>query len=276
MCEVWGLWPFQRLPSLGLLTLQLMFACAAVAAPAGDKGPPMPDGVCCPVNGTGYIVTYSDELRKEGLKIPVGTLSPLLEGDSLVVETGTITFMDFRDGQSSVYGAGTRLKVPAVIDPKRPSWWGRLEDFVVRGMSGPERNRLAGSVRSGQAAVWPDGGRFAPEVPIVFEWWRVRPAPAFLRIRIGEDVAELDVSRKKPGSDAVAWQRSNPSVSGTVAWCLLDDRRESIVGGEFVILTKEDAELERRRFREAAAAIEVIPQDLAAAVLAAADRAFLW
>ena len=266
----------RRLHSPWLFIPLLIVLMAPAATRAGGEGPPTPDGVCCPVQGTGYIVTYTDQLRKEGLKVPIVTLSPLVEGDSLVVETGTITFMDFRNGQSSVYGAGTRLKIPAVIDPQRPSWWEHLEDFVVRSMSEPERNRLGGSVRGGQAAFWPEGGRFAPELPIVFEWWRVRRAPVALRICAGDDATELDVSRKKPVSDAVAWRRSDAVVSGKVLWYLLDSKRDTIGSGEFVILTKEEAEKERQRFRQAAAAIGVIPQDLAAAVLAAADKAFLW
>lgn len=276
MRELRRLWPQRRLSFPGHVILLLTLVMASDLASAGEEGPPTPDGVCCPVNGTGYLVTYADGMRKGGLKIPIGTLSPLVEGDSLVVKTGTITFMDFRNGQSSVYGAGTRLKIPAVIDPKRPSWWGRFEDLVVRSMSGPERNRMGGSVRGGQAAFWPEHGRFAPEVPIVFEWWRVRPAPVILQICVGEGVTELGLSRRAPASDAVAWQPPDSLVSGKVSWYLLDGDGDRIGGGEFVILTKEEAEKERQRFRKAAAAIEIIPQDLAAAVLAAADKVFLW
>jgi hypothetical protein len=276
MRELRRLWPRCQPSSTWSLTLLLALIVTPCAAPTAAGGPPTPDGVCCPVNGTGYIVTYTDTLRQEGLKIPIATLSPLVEGDSLVVKTGTVTFIDFRNGQSSIFGAGTRLRIPAVIDPKRPSWWEHLEDLLVRSMSDPERNRMGGAVRGGRTAFWPEHGRFAPEVPIVFEWWRVRPAPVVLQICIGEDVTELALSRGEPGSDAVAWRPADPATSGRVSWYLLDEEGERIGGGEFVILTKEEAENERRRFRKAAAEIEVIPQELAAAVLAAADRVFLW
>ena len=67
-----------------------------------------------------------------------------------------------------------------------------MVDKVVSGLSEPERNRIHGAVRGGYAAFWPDGGRFAPDVPIVFEWWRVRPAPVTLVITIGEEQTEVD------------------------------------------------------------------------------------
>ncbi|MFH1277198.1 MAG: hypothetical protein ABIK65_02305 [Candidatus Eisenbacteria bacterium] len=269
-------WYRRRLSRPSSVALFLIIAAAPHSTSGDGDGPPTPDGVCYPVNGTGYIITYTDEMAKEGLKIPIGTLSPLVEGDSLIVEAGTITFLDFRNGQSSIFGKGTRLKIPSVIDPAQPSWWERLEDQVVRGLTEPERKRLGGSVRRGQAAFWPDGGRFAPDVPIVFEWWRVRPAPATLRIEAGGEVTDLKVMQEKPGSGAFAWQSAGPALSGTVSWSLIDGDGDPLGGGEFAILTAQEAEGERQRFHDAAEAIGVMPPDLAAAVLAAADRAYLW
>ncbi len=77
-------------------------------------------------------------------------------------------FHELPDGQSSITAPDTS-EGPGLIDSGRPRWSGRLEDFVVRGVSG--RN----------AIVWPDpftaanrgiAGReqFTPEEPIVFEW----------------------------------------------------------------------------------------------------------
>jgi hypothetical protein len=215
--------------------------------------------------------------REDGLKIPIGTLSPLIEGDSLVVETGTITFVDFRTGQSPVYGAGTRLMIPPVKRPERPPWWKRFEDYLVRSLSKPELDRVGGSVRRGSPAFWPDSARFAPDVPVVFQWSGVGPPPAVLRICASGDTTECSLSPVVPHQGVLAWPQLVPIPTGAVAWDLLDAKRESLGGGCFLILTAEAAETERQRFHRAA--IEMLgaeQESLMAAVLAEADRACLW
>lgn len=266
----------RRLPAL------LVVLAALVMLPASGRGDDtqeeaaIPDCVCFPVDGTGYIVTYGDAMAKNGLRIPVGTLSPLMEGDSLVVESGTITVFDFRNGSSSQYGENSRFVIPAVIDPTLPGRLERLADAIKRTLNQPQRNRIGGSVRGARAAFWPDGGRFAPELPIVFEWWRVRPAPARILVQAGDRAEDLEVNQAAPGSGALTWSHEWADLSGPVTWTLLDDDGESLGGGEFTVLTPEQAEAERARFEEAAASIDVIPRSLAASVLAAADGAFLW
>ena len=253
--------------------LCLLVSVAVVAASASERrSSPAPDGVCYPVNGTGYMVTHAD-----GLKIPIGTLSPLVEGDSLVVMSGTITFVDFRTRQSPVYGVGTRLQIPPVKKPKRPSWWKRLEDHIVRSLSGPELGRIGGSVRGGKTAFWPDSAWFAPDVAIVFQWRGVRPAPAVLRVYAGSDTTEYYVSQGPKAHGVFAWRPETPIPAGPVAWVLLDADREVLGGGHMVILTTEIAEAERERFRSAAIKLDE-PEllDLMTAVLAHADRAYLW
>jgi hypothetical protein len=215
--------------------------------------------------------------KDERLRIPVGTLSPLIEGDSLVVETGTITFVDFRTGQSPVYGAGSRLKIPPVKRPERPSWWKLFEDYVVRSLSKPELDRVGGSVRRGGPAFWPDSARFAPDVSVVFEWRGVGPTPAFLRICAGGDTTESSLSPPTPHQGVLAWRPRVPAPAGPIGWDLLDAGRKSLGGGRFLILTAEAAEGERQRFRRSAVEIFGTEREsLMAAVLAEADRAYLW
>ena len=264
---------FHRLvPSLVLLLLAVS-AGSADPSPCRRESSPAPDGVCYPVNGTGYMVTCGDNVR-----MPIGTLSPLIAGDSLVVESGTITFVDFRTGMSPIYGAGTRLAIPPSIPPKPPCWWNRLEEYFIRGIKEPQRNRIGGSVRDGGSlAFWPDGGRFAPEVPVVLEWSGVNREPVFLRICTDRDTTECAVSRTAWPQGALAWHLPTPVPTGTVAWALFDAARDRLGGGRFVVLTSEAAEAERRRFRDAAArVVDAQQSDMAAAVLAAADHAYLW
>lgn len=240
---------------------------------SSPRSSPAPDGVCYPVNGAGYTVT-----RVGGLKIPIGTLSPLVEGDSLVVEHGTITFLDFRTGQSPVYGAGTRLVIPFVKRPDPPVWWKRLEEIVIHSLSGPELVRIGGSVRDGSTrAFWPDSARFAPDVPFVFEWSGVHPPPAALRICVGADTTQVEVAAEPSGRGVRVWALSTPPPAGTIRWLLLDADGATLGGGQFVILTPEAAQAEKERYLDAAARLEGQgPIDLSAAVLAEADRTYLW
>jgi hypothetical protein len=192
------------------------------------------------------------------------------------VETGQITVLDFRNGQSAIYGAKTRLVIPAVDGGDRPAWYVRLVDSIKKSLKEPERNRIGGSVRGGQAAFWPDRGRFAPAVPIVFEWWRVRPAPVALLVQTKGGVTRLGVYQDGPGSGALAWRPPEDGFAGTVTWQLLDEDGDALGGGTFEILTQQQANVERSRFLKNAEAIDVIPLSLAAPVLAAADGAYLW
>jgi hypothetical protein len=255
------------------IVLVFLPVMAVAGSPAGPRSSPAPDGVCYPVNGTGYIVTHVG-----GLKIPVGTLSPLVEGDSLVVLQGTVTFLDFRTRQSPVYGAGTRLTIPFVKRPDPPAWWKRLEEIVVQSLSGPELERIGGSVRDGGARTfWPDSARFAPQVPVVFEWSGVRPAPTTLRICVGTDTTKLEVTAGPSGRGVQLWKLPAPAPEGTITWTLVDSDGESLGGGQFVILAEAAAEAERQRFLQAAGRLEGKgPVGLSAAVLAEADRAYLW
>lgn len=260
------------LPLLGLTVCLLPHVVNSGTAPKPPRSTPAPDGVCYPVNGTGYIVTALD-----GLKIPVGTLSPLVEGDSLIVESGTITVLDFRTGQSPIYGAGTHLSIPPVRTPKRPPWWKRLEDSVIRSLSQPELNRIGGSVRGGGAACWPDSTRFAPGIAVVFEWTGVHPAPTTLEVYTDGDTVQYDLPGPASAHGAFAWRPNAPTGAGGVTWVLRDSSQEHLGGGYFSILSVEAADAERQRYIRAASGVEGAgPRDLVAAVLAAADGVYLW
>jgi hypothetical protein len=275
---------FVKVPSAGrnLLASSLFAVCllslaadipsASSAASKDTRSSAAPDGVCCPVNGTGYMVTGAD-----GIKIPLGTLSPLIEGDSLVVQTGTITFVDFRTGQNAIYGEGTRIRIQHADSAKRPSWWKRLEDHIVRGLSEPELDRIGGSVRGVEPMFWPDSARFAPGIPIVFEWRGARPAPAVLRIVSATDTTEYDLPPGTAVHGAFAWKPARPVPAGTVAWTLLDGDRERLGSGMFFVLTAAEAEAERARYRSAADELGGdAPREISAAILAESDHVYLW
>lgn len=250
--------------------------CLLALSTAASGGTSDLAGICYPVNGTGYMVTAKDTATAEDAhRIPIGTLSPLRQGDSLVVQTGTITFLDFRTGESSVYGPGSRLKIPEAPRSKKPSWVEIIAGITTRGYTVLEYERFGGSVRAGEVAFWPDSARFAPGVPILFEWWNMQPS--FLRVCAGTDTTEYALPPSSSHQGVLAWNPSPSVRSGVVTWTLLDEHRDPIGGGSFEILTEAAAEAERRRFQEVASEMEAIElQRLVAALLAKADRAKLW
>lgn len=259
-------------PWVCLVAAMLTLHATVATSGAKSKRVSGPAGVCFPVQGTGYTISRVDNLR-----IPLGTLSPLVAGDSLVVLTGSITFVDFRTGESAIYGAGTRLTVATGSRPKPPSWVKRLEDHIMRSLHGPERDRVVGSVRGGECACWPDSARFAPGVPVVLEWAGVAPPPAVLRISTAADTTEVPLGEDEPAQGVWTWKPENPVTPGEVVWDLLDSRGERLGGGRFDVLTPAAAEQERRRFlRLASELFEAEVVGLSSSVLAEADRAYLW
>jgi len=261
-----------RIPASGYFFLALVALAQIIPhEPRGAqrRTTAAPDGVCYPVNGTGYVVN-----RAAGLRVPVGTLSPLVEGDSLIVESGTITFCDFRTGQHLVYGTGTRLTVPPVRRPKPPPWWKLLEDHVIRSLSDPESRQMGGSVRGGGPVFWPQDARIAPDVAVVFQWEGLRLEPAALRIEAASDTILVPLT----SATAVGhrWVPARPVAPGSVSWCLLDAAGNLLGGGEFEVLSLEAAAAERERFLVAAATVGGASPGLAAVVLAKADHAYLW
>jgi hypothetical protein len=228
-------------------------------------------GVCYPVEGTGYVVPCMD-----GIPIPVGPLSPLVEGDSLVVETGRVTFMDFRSGETLVHAAGSRVVVQKVEREKRPTWWDNLKEQIASSLNGLEEDRTGGSVRKGMPFFWPDSNRFAPGVPIPFEWANV-PAVSALRIFSGADTIEIDVSRESPEHGIHVWKPPADSPPGHLRWTVLDEEGVPLGGGRLAILTPEVAEAERQRLlAEAEAEVGPALQMFAARVFAEAEGAYLW
>ena len=254
-----------------LLALSLLAALSS-AAGATEAGELFPDGVCYPVNGTGYILPRAHAADT----VRVGALSPLVEGDVLVVETGTITFLDFRDGQSSVFGENTKFIVPAVIDRNRPTAWEALKERLARLFRDAERSRLEeGASRSGECGVWPDGGvEFAPEVPIALEWWGVADKPSAIQLRCGGKRSTLALPEAVVPAGSLPWGLAD-RASGPVEWCLLDANGEPYLCGRFALLTAQEADRRRAAYLSQAEG-DPMPRELAAVLRALADRTYLW
>jgi hypothetical protein len=245
----------------------VLFALAGLAS-AARAG--QPEALCFPVEGTGYIVS-------KGVQMPVAALSPLVGGDSLVVLTGTITVVDFRTGQKPQYGAGTRLVLDRRPKPKPPAWYKLLAEYVARGMSPPTRLRLAGSVRGGVSALWPDSVRFGPGVPIVFEWRGFQSAPTAVSIVWAADSVEHPVQSDEDGSGTCPWGEAALAGPGFYRWSLRDGAGKRVGGGVFEILAPEVAEADRQRFLEQAGRdAGPATAEFAAAVRASAARLKLW
>jgi len=238
----------------------------------GEDKKPEPDGVCYPVNGTGHVISHRDP----SVPIIVTSLTPLTGQDVLVVETGSITYYDFHTRLSVTHEAPAQFTVPEEADEKKSGVLSQAMKLVLRSLKPNDKQRMGGSVRGEGLQLWPTGGRYAPDLPMVFEWSGVRPAPVTLEIRAGESVTELAVPASALDHGSLAWRTPAFSREVKIVWRLLGPTRQQLGSGYFRVLTAEKAEAERTRFREEATGETGIPRDLEAACLAAAEWVFLW
>lgn len=232
----------------------------------------IPDGVCYLVDGAGYIVSARGE--SDTLKVPIGALSVLSGGDSIVVLTGTIAVLDFRTGQRSVFGQGTRHKMPK--GGYHDEGWKVTKERLTQLFSGPEPpGPEPGTTRDAETALWPDGDvEFGPDVPVDFQWWGVSTPLSAIQIRFGDQQIELPLSASQLSAGRLTWGLDK-KPSGSVDWCLLDTDGEPLLKGRFNVLTSEQADEKRAMYR-AQARGDVIPLELEAVLRALADRSFLW
>ncbi len=231
-----------------------------------------PDGVCFPVNGSGYIVSASSKSRTD--RVPIGPFSAVFEGDSLVIEEGTVTFIDFRDRQRSVFGKDTRHRIPHVVDPNAPTRWEEMKQRlteIFRDRHGYETS----ASREGALKVWPDDGvEFAPDVPIILTWSADTTASA-IQVRTEKGQSEIPISESVATRREIAWTPSEVP-SGSVQWSLLDADGEPLLTGRFNVLTAKQADEKREMYRAQAAGDGSMSSELGAVLRALADRSYLW
>ncbi len=259
-----------RSDSLGGFFLALIWWLTGGGALSAERSVE-PAGVCYPVNGSGYTFSSVDQVR-----VPIGALSPLAEGDSLVVLTGTIGFMDFRSGLNPVYGLGTRMTVPPGNHPRPPNWVGYLRDHIKKSLHGPELIRVSGAVRASDRIWCPDSARFAPGVNVTFEWAQVGPPPVLGRIVCAGDTTTFHPDVQHPEQGLHVW---NPpaGTSGPATLELLNSKQQRVAGGRFELLTPAAASAARDEYRKAVPGdvpAEFI--DLASGTIARANRDYLW
>ena len=265
-----GLWSAGRITSLSLLVVSMAVAGASRVHSQGyDRSSPV--GACYPVEGRGYVVS-------KGQRIPIGPLSPVFEGDSVQVESGAITVVDLRLGCRRRLTAPMGYELPRFhdLEPQKP--WALLMRRLAQALNGPDTRRSGGSVRGARAVFWPDTASFAPGVPVAFRWHGVHPEPSRLRIVTGgTDTVTVDVGQWAASSGGAPWPDSLVPRAGTVRWALLDSEGERLGGGRFVVLEAAVADSQRVLYRERAGR-EIGAEEVAlgAAILAAADRFYLW
>lgn len=250
--------------------LMILFGSEAFGTETAAR---LPDGVCYPVQGSGFILNG----QEQGDTLRIGPLTPVYGGNLLVVESGSITFLDFRNGQSSVLGPGSRHIVPkGVIDPDRPTAWAELKERLRRLFRDAQRSTLEeGASRSETTGIWPDEGAvFAPDVPLALEWWGITDSLTAIRIRGAGDERTIPLTAAARLEGRLAFA-SGDWVPGEIAWCLLDAHGEPHLCGHFTLLSAAAAELRRAQYIEQAVG-DAMPRELAAALRALADRTYLW
>lgn len=256
----------------GLCLLLLAVIQAQAAPPTEGSTTEIPDGVCYPVNGSGFIyrVAASGDMEK----LPIGPFSAIFEGDSLVIDSGTITVLDFRNRQRSDFGVHSKYKIPHVIDLNAPKQWEEIKRRLREVFRDPSGYETSAS-RAGVLKLWPDDGvEFAPDVPITFTWSADTTVTA-IRIESSNGRTEQPVSESDAAAREVAWR---PAVmpSGAVVWSILDSDGEPLLTGTFKVLTPTQAEEKRKMYRSQSTGRGSMSIDLEAAMRALADRVYLW
>lgn len=260
-----------RLSCAAFVVLILCPMSVALAAmPAADDGEP--DAVCFPVMGRGTIVTPG------GVRLPIGSLSAVMSGDRVQVDSGYVVVSDFRLGTRRRVAAGGRFQLPEARHPKPPSTWELLRQALAQAIHGPDELRQGGAVRGSGHAFWPDTAYFAPTSAIVFRWRGACPAMGTIRLRDERgDSAIVALDGTLASEGGVAWPATVARTPGRWAWSVHDEDGVCVGGGRFEILTEAQAADARGRYLEQAERkLGAKERDLGAALMAAEDRRYLW
>jgi hypothetical protein len=201
-----------------------------------------------------------------------------MSGDRVVVDSGFVVVTDFRQGTKRRVLPHDDFVLPDVRRPKPPSAWQLLREALARAVHGPDEMRQGGAVRSTARIFWPDAAFFAPAEPIVFRWRGACPTSGTLLIVRGEaDSTRVPLGSELASDGGVTWPAGLDRTPGRVLWRLLDEDGACVGGGRLVILTGAAADSARTYYRrQAEQTLGPTDPDLGAALLAAADRHYLW
>lgn len=258
---------------LSLLSLGVAHASESVAERERS-----PVAVCYPVAGTGRILGRST-------CTPIGALSPVFEGDTVLVQQGQVTLVDVRSGARRQIAAHDAFVVPRTRGRVERGHWERLRELLADCLRGPGLHGEGGSVRGEAACFWPDTvrsaddlPRFAAGVPLNFEWCGSRLAPRTLRISWSRsDTVRVELDAASIAMSGVEWPAGVPKREGRARWSLLDAEGHRLGGGRFEILSDAAADAARARFNDAARTVRFEAEaTLGAALLAAAEHYYLW
>lgn len=227
--------------------------------------------ICYPVAGTGHIL--GRDCR------PIGPLSPVYEGDTVVVHQGNVTVVDMRSGERRPLAAQQSYVIKRIRKPTSHGPWNRLREALNDAiLHGHGARATGGSVRGGESCFYPDSARFAEGVPVNFQWCGVRPAPHMLRLVWAQgDTVRATLDDRAVGMSAMVWPAGVEKRVGRVRWALLDAQGKRLGGGTFEILDDTAAKAARERFESAASATGFDRETgLGAALLAASEHFYLW
>jgi hypothetical protein len=255
-----------------LLLALAAWSLLVTACSADTEGRDGPDAVCFPVSGRAVLICVS------GTRVPIGPLSVVEAGDRVVVESGFVVVVDFRQGTRRKILAHGEYVLPEAPHPTQLTMWQRLREALERALRGPDQALVGGAVRKTVRSFWPDSGCFAPSSAIVFRWHGACPTSGTLLV-VGSrnDSVAISLGDRLASDGGVPWPSNQKRSPGRVTWKLLDEDGECVGGGSFVILTEAAADSARARYlREAERAFGPAEPALGAALLAAADRQYLW
>jgi hypothetical protein len=257
------------------LVVAQLFSASALLARDSKKTDLLgegPIGVCYPVAGTGHIFGRAS-------CTPIGPLSPVFEGDTVVVRQGHVTLVDVRSGERKQLASQESYVLRGGKPTNVRGPWARLGQALNEVLRGPDLRKTGGSVRSvGGSCFWPDSARFAEGVPVTFQWCNVHTEPTVLRLTwAGGATNRTPLTGRAIGISGMEWPSGVPKHPGRVRWSLLDADGNVLGGGRFEILSPADADSARARFDRAARGNGFDTElGLGAALLAAKEHFYLW
>lgn len=266
---------FTRLLPIAVLLLIQPFTASRLLARDSNKADLQgqgPVGVCYPVAGTGHIFGRTS-------CTPIGPLSPVFEGDTVVVQQGHVTLVDVRSGERKQLASQESYVLKGAKPTTSRGPWNRLGQALNEVLRGPDLRKTGGSVRAvGGSCFWPDSARFAEGVPVTLQWCNVHPEPKVLRLTwIGGTTTRVPLSDRSIEISGMEWPSGVSKHPGRVRWSLLDAEGNVLGGGRFEILSPAGADSARARFDLAARENGFDTElGLGAALLAAKEHFYLW
>ncbi len=231
-----------------------------------------PAGLIRAISGSAFVEFGSNRERR--LAEP---FVPLMAGDTVIVESGSVTIVDLRSNQEQRLGAGSKFVMPRSMAVSDASLYEKLVKTFREAFREPEQIAI-GAARGGDPGlvVSPNGARFSPDAHINFQWKPTSILPAVFRLRGPKDgETPLEYRRENP-PNPMLWPNDVRRIPGEYIWEILGrDYGAVLASARFEVLSETAAAEKRAHYERQAAGLFPTQRELGAELLAAKDGYFL-